>query len=474
MAKIGIYNMYWSTLGGGEKHLGEFAAALSDRHEVTLITPDQNFDVTTLQKRLEINISRLNVMLMMSDEEDYIEQLTSQFDLFVNGTYMSKWVRSRSSKSMYFVFFPQNLHPVSFTKSPMYYLLGDVSHYRGDIGQELYGESTLVITNWRRKGGKLRLYLSRNSNVSLKARIGDAEVPLTRRGQVIELNVSHGEELLEITLFPEFTVTGGVCYLNAVQYYNGWRWRNMSAQDIDQIHSPYTDIVANSAYTKHHIEKRWGRTKNVHVIEPQVDQFENGHKINQIVSVGRFFVGDHCKKQDVLVQAFIEFHKLNPNFKLKLVGGLKNNEADLAYVKKMQKMAQGYPIEFLLNATREQIKQAYAESAVYWHATGFDEDLEKFPDRAEHFGIAPVEAMSAGCVPFVFNAGGAGHYIDQKCGKTWSTIEELVSLTQEAVQDRVVLTEMSVLSVEVAARFERAAFRIKVNRIVDEILGDLR
>src|SRR6185369_8422589 len=72
----------------------------------------------------------------------------------------------------------------------------------------------------------------------------------------------------------------------------------------------------------------------------------------------------------------------------------------------LQKSAQGYSIEFFINKTNDELWDLYGKAKIYWHASGFGEDLEKHPSYAEHFGISTVEAMGAGAVPVVLHAGG--------------------------------------------------------------------
>jgi len=63
----------------------------------------------------------------------------------------------------------------------------------------------------------------------------------------------------------------------------------------------------------------------------------------------------------------------------------------------------------------------YREAATSWHATGLGEDEGTHPERFEHFGIAPVEAMGAGPVPLVFAGGGFTETVIQAGPATTST-----------------------------------------------------
>ncbi|MET0143582.1 MAG: hypothetical protein ABW328_02170 [Ilumatobacteraceae bacterium] len=38
--RVGVYDLYWSTLGGGEQVDGTIASVLAEDHEVTLLGPE--------------------------------------------------------------------------------------------------------------------------------------------------------------------------------------------------------------------------------------------------------------------------------------------------------------------------------------------------------------------------------------------------------------------------------------------------
>lgn len=69
-------------------------------------------------------------------------------------------------------------------------------------------------------------------------------------------------------------------------------------------------------------------------------------------------------------------------------------------------LARDLPVTFHVNASPNQIAALYWDAAIYCYGTGLGAALATEPYAAEHFRVAVVEAMSAGCVPLALNAGG--------------------------------------------------------------------
>ena len=42
-----------------------------------------------------------------------------------------------------------------------------------------------------------------------------------------------------------------------------------------------------------------------------------------------------------------------------------------------KKEAEGFPIEFVINADNDMVWENYVKAKIYWHASGYGEDLEK-------------------------------------------------------------------------------------------------
>jgi glycosyltransferase involved in cell wall biosynthesis len=78
------------------------------------------------------------------------------------------------------------------------------------------------------------------------------------------------------------------------------------------------------------------------------------------------------------------------------------------------------------NLDRYKLINVLNNSDVYIHLAGLGVDLYSNPEKCEHFGIAPLEAMSCSLVAFVVNNGGPAEYIvDGINGYLFGSIDEL-------------------------------------------------
>jgi glycosyltransferase involved in cell wall biosynthesis len=126
------------------------------------------------------------------------------------------------------------------------------------------------------------------------------------------------------------------------------------------------------------------------------------------------------------------------------VGGVEGSTAGQAYFAKAVSMPHDSRVHVEANVDRGRLKRLYQRSKVFWHAAGFGEDDERHPERSEHFGIATVEAMAAGCVPIVINKGGQREIVEHGVsGFLWNTLEELKLYTTRVAQDELLRIRMS-------------------------------
>lgn len=106
MKKIGIYDRYLSTAGGGERYSCKIAEVLSERKgfEVDLIT-DIFADLKEVSGRLNLNLDRVNLKVFPFISEDYAERVTKKYDLFINATYLSS-LSAYGKRNIYLCYFP--------------------------------------------------------------------------------------------------------------------------------------------------------------------------------------------------------------------------------------------------------------------------------------------------------------------------------------------------------------------------------
>ncbi len=231
-------------------------------------------------------------------------------------------------------------------------------------------------------------------------------------------------------------------------------------------------IFYNSYYTKSYIDRQLG--VDGLVLYPPVELHpKHIKKENIILHVGRFRVVDATiggvkdyKKQGVMIDAFKKMSKHFKNWKFVLAVSVR--EEDENEFGEFKKNAKGVPIEFAINKTNNELWDYYSKAKIYWHASGFGENLEEHPEAAEHFGISTVEAMGAGVVPIVINAGGQKEIIeDNVSGFLWDNLEELGDKTRLLATEDKIWESMSVAAKKRANDFACNRFCDEVEKIVN-------
>lgn len=229
-------------------------------------------------------------------------------------------------------------------------------------------------------------------------------------------------------------------------------------------------IICNSQFTKSYIDKTFGIQSDVLYPPVTVQTSYDQHvKENIILNVGRFGInhaGSSYKKQDVLADTF-QMMTQEGLRGWKLVFVMSVMEQDKETLEEFQKRYAGSPIEFVVNPTNDILWEYYKKAKIYWHASGYGEDVVNHPDRAEHFGISTVEAMGSGAVPVVINAGGQREIInDSVDGRLWGSVDELKEITLSLINDETTLQSMALAGVKSAERFNLDRFCNEVAALV--------
>jgi O-antigen biosynthesis protein len=235
----------------------------------------------------------------------------------------------------------------------------------------------------------------------------------------------------------------------------------------------YERLVVYSMFARHFVCHYMNELqlplRPVDIVHPPVDLTELERdcsiippKENVILNVGRFFTGAHCKRQDIMIQAFRNILK-NSNVKaeLHLVGSLHPEAEHRDYFLRLKELAQGLPVFFHLNASAEFLQSLYERTSIYWHATGIDVNPSTDPEKCEHFGITPVEAMSAGCIPVVVNKGGLPEIVERdRSGFCFETEQQLQEITTRILAEKNMpwVISMRAAAIERSHQYSKAKF----------------
>lgn len=211
------------------------------------------------------------------------------------------------------------------------------------------------------------------------------------------------------------------------------------------------DVLANSEYTRREIRRRWGRRSVV--LYPPADLPRPLRKEPMILSVGTFGAAARPKRELELIRLFKRLHRVGslPGWSYHLAGA---DEGGRAWLSRLRREADGAPVTLHVEPRPSKLAELYGRASLLWHAC-----------REEHFGLAVVEAMGAGCLPLAFRVGGPSETVRHgKTGWLYSGFDELAELTVSASQAR------SLRGVRRAAaargrRYDTAAFKAALCRL---------
>ncbi len=226
-------------------------------------------------------------------------------------------------------------------------------------------------------------------------------------------------------------------------------------------------IFCNSLFTKQYADQSFGKVSEV--LYPLVTPLlKEAKKQDMILHVGAFrplASGGDFKKQAFMIT---QFQKMCDQglAKWKFTLACSVRDQDVALFEQLRSTIGEYPIELIANPDRDVLWDLYSKAKIYWHASGFGEDITKHPELVEHFGITTVEAMSAGVVPVVFAGGGQMEIVTEgKNGLLWQSEEELSTKTRRVIEDDELRESMSKAAKERALDFGRAHWEVKVKEL---------
>jgi glycosyltransferase involved in cell wall biosynthesis len=226
----------------------------------------------------------------------------------------------------------------------------------------------------------------------------------------------------------------------------------------------YQGRLAISAYTATWVNRYWGTDCRV-LYPPVLLDAPPERKGRALVSLSRFT--DHKQQADILRAFTRGISPHAPGWELVLVGGLSERSEDVAHLADLRKAAAGFPVRFVVNASRSEIRAELGRATIFCHAMGLGADDTTEPWRVEHFGIATVEAMAAGCVPVVPDCGGQAEIVRHgESGFTCRNADEMAGRVLELIREPAGTSRMA------AAARERAR-EFGVDRFTERFLAEV-
>lgn len=514
--KVGIYNRWLSTLGGGEQHMGAIARSLARGHDVELLS-HAPVDMGELRERLGMDLGHCPLRVVPY-EPGYasIKAASAGYDLFVNSSHLDIFAAQAPLNAM-LVFFPgllpgaepaprrarlfllSGFHGLeSDRRGPFQWTDGNGRLLLRGLSPARSFTLRLVLASGRPHGAppaRLQLYLNNEPLGSCVRLPQQGRVVL--RQEIPSSRILDEQMILRIestTYTPAAPSRGagrmlGVMLLEAdvdansplgrvrqrvlrptraSHFTDGWTVRSNTEDELDR----YQLFFANSRYTQRWIRERWKRPSRVLYPLIPVEQFSARAKRPQLISVGRFFRGSHNKKHLSLIHAFRELCDAGlTGWHYHLVGGTHSEPEHQEYLREVRAAAEGYPITLHTDIPFEQLQVLYGESSIYWNATGWGEDEQKAPEAFEHFGITTVEAMASGCVPVSFARAGQPEIIQHgTSGFLWNSFRECQTLTRQLMEDGALRERMARAALVRSQSFGEAAFEDALVRSMDRLV----
>lgn len=477
-----VYDKWLHTLGGGEVVACHIAKILKDIGYKVIFVCGKKIPLKLIKDKINVDLSGVKFIEIWNDELK-LKKIVQEKDLFINISFMD-YSYGYAKKNIYYTHFPTEVFntfkgfisnniilpilgkyfkPLEFiNKTPpqdyknnrlmsliekkvklgfsylnpkKIYLL-KFSIFFENFYKSLIEEFNFNVENAEVKSKKITVDHHHNVIVFY--------IYLKPKSETIFLNLINKNKNEKIYLInPKILILKFPDFIYKLIYEKiNTRLRAGLFINIKERLKSYQKIICYSDFVKKWIKNYWQRDSQV--LYPPVDLLFEKYdlskikKINWISNVGRFFTLGHGKKQEILIQAFKKLYDQGiKNWQLHLVGGLGNEPSSIKFLQYLKKQAKGYPIHFHINVSKKKVEDVLLKSKIYWHAAGYGENENKTPVKFEHFGIAPIEAISAGCLPILYNGGGTKEVIEKifpdKDNYLFSSLDELIKKTKTLI-----------------------------------------
>lgn len=506
-----VYDRWLATLGGGEQVAFAYAETLRDLGFQTSMLTHSVIDVVKAENKMGVNLKDIEIKVLPLMSSQQLSEYTEKYDIFINTSYLD-YFPNRSKIGILSIFFPSQifLTPYEYIKRAV--VLPSFSHffiypshfegfkfdeYKNRLIYKWMSKKSSIIFNKNVENFSITLFC-RTMAISLldeiyftldERKLTPSKKRLSDRENMVTyfFNVKDNADKRFTIHLPDSSYAQDVALvrltINDIRYglYNlfkkffpKWEMRLHGGPGVTKLSdlNSYEKILTISAFSQLWIKRYWGLESQILYPPVNVRNFlTTSKKKNWITHVGRFFVTGHNKKQLDLIKAFRHLvdSKNLKDWELHFVGSVADGEKHQQYFDQCKFYSQGYPIYFHTDVPFSELQSLLAQSKIYWHATGLNEDEKKSPILFEHFGITTVEAMASGCVPVVIKAGGQKEIVTGGSGFLWSSITELIEETYRLTQDKSLMSKMEKEAVARAMYFDRSEFKKRFNKIIDSV-----
>jgi len=326
--RAAVYNRFWHSMGGGERHNGMIAQVLASDGADVEILGHSDVDLDRLGSHLGLDLSGCRYVRLPDRGEQAIAALSADYDLFVNGSYMSR-IAPESRRSAYLCFFPTPFdHDMAAWRKAAVRTAGPI--LRGvrpaiSFGQGWYPPEGGRRRQWTWTNGSGILAVSPGDRRTLRADIGRPGAPSGTSLRVLD---AAGGVLAKLEIGPDFapfevplppSADGTELTLVSDAFSPGeadvrelgvavsrprvtdgdegpiarlplrFPWLLRDPADLAYLDG-YDVVMANSQFTRGWIRRLWKRDADVLFPPIQVDRLTPAPvREKAVITVGRFF-----------------------------------------------------------------------------------------------------------------------------------------------------------------------------------------
>ncbi|UXD22482.1 hypothetical protein IPA_05365 [Ignicoccus pacificus DSM 13166] len=216
-------------------------------------------------------------------------------------------------------------------------------------------------------------------------------------------------------------------------------------------------VLANSTWTANKIYEDFSIIPLVLYPPARVEEFlelSNKKKENIIITVSRF-------SPEKRLEEVIRIAKDLKEFTFYIVGSASEDSKYLRKLRNLKESMEVNNLELKPNLSFDELKELIGRAKYYLH-----------PPLVEHFGIAIVEAMAAGAIPFVLKDGGAWFDIVAPISRElgYSDIHEVIDKVRFLERDHERYSKLKESCVTHSKKFSFDAFKSSFSKTLNHIM----